>query len=106
MGSQYSFDEIDHVFKRDDGMPYKVNYISKRFSDLLERYHLPHIRFHDLRHTAGSLLLESGLSIKQIQEYLGHEQVSTTLDIYAHLSVEGKKESAVAMGRILNKKAL
>ena len=102
LGSQYH--NSDHVCKWNDGRPFKVNYVSKRFSDILKRNHLPHIRFHDLRHTAGSLLLESGLSIKQIQEYLGHEQASTTLDIYGHLSIEGKKESANAMGRILKSK--
>ncbi|MEA4934959.1 MAG: tyrosine-type recombinase/integrase [Lawsonibacter sp.] len=48
------------------------------------------MRFHDLRHTAGSLLFEK--AIKQIQEYLGHEKVSTTLDIYGHLSAEEKRK--------------
>ena len=62
---------------------------------------LPHIRFHELRHTAGSLLLEKGLSAKQIQEYLGHEEISTTLDIYGHLSIEGKKEASNVMSEIL-----
>jgi len=42
--------------------------------------------------------LEKGATIKQIQEYLGHEDVSTTVNIYAHLSVEGKKETALTMG--------
>jgi len=41
------------------------------------------------------------LSIKQVQGFLGHEQVSTTLDIYAHVSEEGKKETATAMGSAL-----
>jgi integrase len=46
--------------------------------------------------------LENKLSIKQIQEYLGHEQVSTTLDIYGHLSTEGKRESAFSIGKLLD----
>ena len=72
--------------------------MSHEFGKLLERHNLPRIRFHELRHTTGSLLLEKGATIKQIQEYLGHEDVSTTLNIYAHLSVEGKKETALTMG--------
>lgn len=91
----------DHVCVWDDGTPFKPDYLSQRFVKILKKHNLPQIRFHELRHTAGSLLLNKGLSIKQIQEYLGHEQVSTTLDIYGHLSVEGKKEAAYAMGGLL-----
>ena len=72
------------------------------FRRLLSKNKLPIFRFPDLRHTAGSLLLEKGLSIKQIQEYLGHEKVSTTLDIYGHLSAEGKKEAANTLNGILD----
>lgn len=91
----------DRVCVWDNGKPLKPDYISKAFPKLLIKYNLPHIRFHELRHTAGSLLLAKGLSAKQIQEYLGHEQVSTTLDIYGHLSIEGKKEASNAMGGML-----
>ena len=59
------------------------------------------MRFHELRHTAGSLLLEQGASVKQVQEYLGHESASTTMDIYAHVSVSGKKATSAVMGNIL-----
>jgi len=91
----------DKVCTWDDGKPFKTDYISQKFAKILKKNGLPHIRFHELRHTAGSLLLERGLSAKQIQEYLGHEKVSTTLDIYGHLSVEGKKEAANVMGSLL-----
>ena len=85
----------------DNGEPFKPNYVSRCFGRILAKYDLPKIRYHELRHTAGSILLNSGLSMKQIQEYLGHEQVSTTIDIYGHLSIEGKKESAGAKGKLL-----
>ena len=58
------------------------------------KYDLPEIRFHDLRHTAGSLLLAQGVNIKQIQEFLGHADVTTTLNIYTHTDEEAKKETA------------
>ena len=96
-----AYNDNDHVCVWDNGDPFKPNYLSRRFGEILEKYGLPKIRFHELRHTAGSLLLNKGLSAKQIQEYLGHEQVSTTLDIYGHLSVEGKKEAAQAIGGLL-----
>jgi len=100
LGSAYNVN--DHVCVWDNGNPFDPTYVSHRFSKILAKYSLPKIRFHELRHTAGSLLLNSGLSIKQIQEYLGHEQVATTLDIYGHLSVEGKKEAACAIGGLLS----
>ena len=96
-----SYNETDRVCVWNNGEPFKPDYISKTFPKLLRKYNLPRIRFHELRHTAGSLLLAKGLSVKQIQEYLGHEQVSTTLDIYGHLSIEGKKETSNMMGGIL-----
>jgi len=99
MGTSYK--DSDHVCVWDDGTQFKPNYVSRRFGQILIKCELPIIRFHELRHTAGSILLNEGLSIKQIQEYLGHEQVSTTLDIYGHLSLEGKQEAAGTIGKLL-----
>ena len=96
------FSEESHVCQWQDGRPYQPDYISTRFRELLERRGLPKIRFHDLRHTAGSLLINQGQSVKQVQEFLGHEQVSTTLDIYTHLTRESKKDTAVAMDSLLS----
>lgn len=97
-----TFSEESHVCQWQDGRPYQPDYISTRFRELLERRRLPKIRFHDLRHTAGSLLINQGQSVKQVQEFLGHEQVSTTLDIYTHLTRESKKDTAVAMDSLLS----
>jgi integrase len=99
MGGAYHVS--DHVCTWDDGHSFAPDYISQRFQKILQKNGLPRIRFHELRHTAGSLLLSQGLSAKQIQEYLGHERVSTTLDIYGHLSVEGKREAAATIGNLL-----
>ena len=58
---------------------------------------LPHIRFHDLRHSCASLLLANGVPLKQIQDWLGHSDFSTTANIYAHLDYSSKLSSAQAM---------
>ena len=55
------------------------------------------IRFHDLRHSCASLLLANGVPMKQIQEWLGHSDFSTTANIYAHLDYASKLSSAQAM---------
>lgn len=55
------------------------------------------MRFHDLRHSCASLLLANGVPLKQIQEWLGHSDFSTTANIYAHLDYSSKLSSAKAM---------
>lgn len=55
------------------------------------------MRFHDLRHSCASLLLANGVPLKQIQEWLGHSDFSTTANIYAHLDYTSKLSSAKAM---------
>ena len=64
---------------------------------VLKRAGLPRIRFHDLRHSCASLLLANGVPMKQIQEWLGHSDFSTTANIYAHLDYASKLSSAQAM---------
>jgi len=96
-----SYHDGDHVCTWADGKPFSPDYVSQRFRRILEINSLPRIRFHELRHTTGSMLMERGMMVKQISEFLGHEKVATTLDIYGHLSIEGKRETAKAMGDIL-----
>ena len=55
------------------------------------------MRFHDLRHSCASLLLANGVPLKQIQDWLGHSDFSTTANIYAHLDYSSKLSSAQAM---------
>ena len=79
MGSAYN--DNGRVCVWDDGRAFTPDYISQHFALILKKHDLPHLRFHELRHTTGSILLNKGLSAKQIQEYLGHEKVSTTLHL-------------------------
>ncbi|MGM9523834.1 MAG: site-specific integrase [Faecousia sp.] len=76
--------------------------VSDNFSKLLERHKLRHIRFHDLRHSCASLLLANDVPMKQIQEWLGHSDISTTANIYSHLDYKSKVNSANIMDNILS----
>ena len=67
------------------------------FPKLLEKHGLKRMRFHDLRHSCASILLANGVPLKQIQEWLGHSDFSTTANIYAHLDYSSKLSSAQAM---------
>lgn len=96
--------ESDHVCTRPDGTPYAINYVTQGFNYFLKKNGLPLIRFHDLRHTACSLLLENGATPTQVQAFLGHEKVDTTLNVYSHLSKEGAEQTALIMDRVIKKK--
>ena len=68
------------------------NRVSAMFELTLQQNHLRHIRFHDLRHSSASLLLANHVPLKQIQEWLGHSDFSTTANIYAHLDAASKQK--------------
>ena len=62
---------------------------------------LKHIRFHDLRHSCATLLYDSGIDMKAIQEWLGHSNISTTMNIYAHLNYKNMVISANVIAGII-----
>ncbi|PRR70875.1 tyrosine-type recombinase/integrase [Clostridium thermopalmarium] len=84
--------ELGYVLCWEDGRPMDPHYVSQKFPKLLEKYNLPKIRFHDLRHTHATLLLKLGTSPKIISERLGHSTVSFTLDIYSHVNVDMQRD--------------
>lgn len=83
--------ENDYIFKWANGAMYDPSYISHKFGDLLRKYSLPHIRFHDLRHSCASLLLAKGCSLKDVQDWMGHADIKMTCNIYGHLDLSRKK---------------
>lgn len=96
-GRCYNRQYLDYVCVDEMGTLLSPNYLSAAFPKLLEKNGLRRIRFHDLRHSCASLLLANGVSMKQIQEWLGHSDFSTTANIYAHLDYSSKLSSAKAM---------
>ena len=96
-GRSYIKDYMGYVCVNEIGAILKPNYISTSFPKLLEANGLRHIRFHDLRHSCASLMLANGVPMKQIQEWLGHSDFSTTANIYAHLDYSSKLHSADVM---------
>ena len=73
----------------------------RAFKPLLEKAGIPDIRFHDLRHTAATLLLSEGVSPKAVSEQLGHGSVAITMDVYAHVTSEMQAHAAAAMDAVL-----
>lgn len=94
--------ENDYIFKWPDGHPYAPTFITHKFVQLLQKHNLPHIRFHELRHSCASNLIALGFSLKDVQEWLGHADIKLTANIYSHLDVTRKKGIAEALNDSLN----
>ena len=86
-----SYIENEYVFKWDTGKLIRPDYISYHFRALLKKHGLPKIRFHELRHSCASMLLDSGFTLKDVQEYMGHADIQMTANIYGHLD-QGRKD--------------
>ncbi len=71
------------------------------FLKILKKNNLPHIRFHDLRHTFATLALQNGVDVKTVSSMLGHYSAGFTLDTYAHVTTDAQLKAAQTMGNIL-----
>lgn len=92
----------DLVFTNSIGGYVDANNLRHRaFPKLLERAALPRIRFHDLRHSAATLLLILGVHPKVVQELLGHSQISVTLDTYSHILPDMQKDAMTELDALL-----
>jgi integrase len=87
----------DLVFCTALGTPLNPNKVLERFKTVLKKGGLPDIRFHDLRHSTATMLLSMGVHPKVVQELLGHNQISMTMDIYSHVLPTMQQE---AMGKM------
>jgi integrase len=74
------------------------------FKALLKKASLPDMRFHDLRHSAATLLLGMGTHPKVVQELLGHSQISMTMDIYSHVMPGMQKDALTKLNEALEQK--
>ena len=86
-----------YVFVDELGNLMRPDYLTSYFPQYIQKHGCKRMRFHDLRHSCASLLLANGVPLKQIQEWLGHSDFSTTANIYAHLDYTSKLSSAKAM---------
>ncbi len=77
----------------------------RRLRPLMKTAGLPPIRFHDLRHTAATLMLSAGVNPKMVSEMLGHTSVAITLDRYSHVIPTMQEEAALRMDELLAARA-
>ena len=100
-GNSYNQRFVGYVFVDELGNLFRPGYVSERFRVLLKQNGLPPIRFHDLRHSCATLLVQSGMPINNVSEWVGHSDVTTTLKFYSHLDDRSKIASAQQMASAL-----
>lgn len=99
LGSGYH--ENDYIFKNPNGVPYRPDSLTRSFKRALARHGFPQMRYHDLRHSTASILVDKGWDINDIKEWLGHTDISTTSNIYAHISHRRKVSLAQDLDKTL-----
>lgn len=90
------------VFTNVKGEVYDPNQFNRIHKNIIEAHGLKDITVHGFRHTHCSLLFESGASIKEVQERLGHTNIKTTLDIYTHVTEQTKEKTAEKFAKYVN----
>ena len=95
LSAKHEWRDCDLVFTNANGGPIeRQNLVRRSFKPLLAAAKLPSIRFHDLRHTAATLMLAQNTHPKIVQERLGHATISTTMDTYSHVMPAMQREAA------------
>ncbi|MGG7608001.1 tyrosine-type recombinase/integrase [Streptomyces sp. ZG43] len=89
------------VFTTPNGRPLDPANLTRRFRSFLGRVGLRRIRFHDLRHSTATLLLEQGVDLVVIKELLGHAHIGVTAGVYAHVRLRLQRAAIDALGHAL-----
>lgn len=90
------------VFTTPSGRPLDPANLTRRFRTFLDRPGLRRIRFHDLRHSTATLLLEQGVDLVVIKELLGHAHIGVTAGVYAHVRLRLQRQAIDTLGHALS----
>lgn len=90
----YNHKYSDNICVKENGELIKLDYITKKFKEISKKFGYDDIHFHCLRHSFATNMYDEGMDMKELQVWLGHSSISTTMDIYLHFLEKKMKESA------------
>ena len=97
--------ENDYIFKNPDGSLYRPDSLTRTFQRVLKRKGYEHIRLHDLRHATATILYAKGWKVLEMQRWMRHSDIKTTLAIYTHLTNEQVVESSKSLNGLFSANA-
>lgn len=100
-GLSWTEDEWNLVFATATGDPRSGFGLNHKIQAILESAGLPRQRFHDLRHAAATFMLAQGVDLRVVMEVLGHSQITTTANTYAHVRLEATRVAAESVDVLL-----
>jgi integrase len=95
-------DKYDLVFCTEIGKPLDPSTFTRAFQRDLLAAGLPKLRFHDIRHTFATISLQEGVSVRAVQEALGHYSPAFTMTVYSHVTEQMKKEHNKKIGALIS----
>lgn len=101
-GNCYDTRYLDFVCVDQMGTLIQPDYVTSKFAQILRKYNLRPIRFHDLRHSCATIMLCLGYSLKDIQTWLGHSNYNFTADTYIHSGMAAHEQMALSMSERLS----
>lgn len=102
--TSYNTEYLDNICVDQLGNLVKLDYVTKKFKKIVTKLNYEKVTFHTLRHSVATLLHKRGFSVKIIQYWLGHSNISTTLDTYTHLSLEDLSDVANTFDNLYKQK--
>jgi len=101
LGGKYYKSDSDFVCTWPNGKPFSPSHVSERFKLRMKKYGLISLRFHDLRHSAASLMITQNVPMKGVSDRLGHSTIVITNDLYGHIERSVQEKIAEAVDKAL-----
>ena len=102
--SSYNYKYNDNICVKENGDLIKLDYITKKFKEITRKLGYDDVHFHCLRHSFATNMYDAGMDMKELQMWLGHSSISTTMDTYSHLLDKKIKKSAKIVEEVMKKK--
>ena len=101
--SSYNYKYNDNICVKENGDLIKLDYITKKFKEITRKLGYDDVHFHCLRHSFATNMYDEGMDMKELQMWLGHSSISTTMDLYLHFLEKRIKESAKILENAMKK---